>query len=384
TGGEGIHVEKEGGKRYAYIRTTSNNVGKFDITTLDSSIDGTILQPEIDFNLNMFMNFFRTKEGWAIEANNQTKGIYLQRDTLVFYNHDFSKRLGYLWIPPSNSTLWSNDLYGSISNYSAKHEGMTMISNTVIQTMGGNWLPSRDKELHTYHMQGIQEISPSGQIMNDYTYSPTELKRYLEDKGNRVAMIEHEGAFSYNNRLFTLIVYTNRAYAESNKQGVMLVEYKPREKEYTFTESGIPFNAPTANYNPYKTNINNRFVNEYTGEELTSIEDLILYMKDTFQDNIVFYSSKINIKDYGGTDFPNGCRVEVENMNNLTYYVKVKGLAEDYFYQVSYKTATSELVRYNPKYEYATKDDIKNSNNTGIVVSKEEPEEAMIWFEVTD
>src|SRR5699024_4255103 len=101
TGGEGIHVEKEGGKRYAYIRTTSNNLGKFDITTLDSSIDGTILQPEIDFNLNMFMNFFRTKEGWAIEANNQTKGIYLQRDTLVFYNHDFSKRLGYLWIPPS-------------------------------------------------------------------------------------------------------------------------------------------------------------------------------------------------------------------------------------------------------------------------------------------
>ena len=109
-------------------------------------------------------------------------------------------------------------------------------------------------------------------------------------------------------------------------------------------------------------------------------------MKDTFQDNIVFYSSKINIKDYGGTDFPNGCRVEVENMNNLTYYVKVKGLSYDYFYQVSYKTATGELVRYNPKYEYATKDDIENSNstNTGIVVSKEEPAEAVIWFEVTD
>lgn len=27
---------------------------------------------------------------------------------------------------------------------------------------------------------------------------------------------------------------------------------------------------------------------------------------------------------------------------------------------------------------------IKNLNNTGIVVSKEEPQEAMIWFEVTD
>ena len=71
-------------------------------------------------------------------------------------------------------------------------------------------------------------------------------------------------------------------------------------------------------------------------------------------------------------------------MNNSTYYVKVKGLSYDYFYQISYNRSTGKMTKYSPKYEYATKDDIKNSNNTGIVVSKEEPEEAMIWFEVTD
>src|SRR5699024_6780979 len=92
TGGEGIHVEKEGNKRYAYIRTTANKLGKFDVTTLNSSIDGNTLEPEAEFDVNMFMNYFRTEEGWAIEANNQTKGVYLQRDTLVFYNHDFTDR----------------------------------------------------------------------------------------------------------------------------------------------------------------------------------------------------------------------------------------------------------------------------------------------------
>ena len=338
TGGEGIHVEKEGNKRYAYIRTTSNKLGKFNVTTLNSSIDGTTLEPEVEFDINMFMNFFRTEEGCGVEANNQAKGVYLQRDTLVLYNHDFSKRLGYLWIPPSNSTLWSNDLYGSISNYSAKKQGMTLINNTIIQTMGGNWLPTRDKELHTYHMQGIQEINPNGNIMNDYTYSPTELKKYIESKGKRVFMIEHEGAFAYNNRLFSLVVYTNRAYDESTKQGILLVEYKPKEKEYTFSQKGIPFIAPTANYNPYKPNIDNKLVNEYTGEDIEDLQTLAKYMIDTFQDKVIIYTSKITgFKDFNGNTYPTGRKIVVENLNNGTFHIRDVGLHDESFAVLSYK-----------------------------------------------
>ena len=347
TGGEGIHVEKEGNKRYAYIRTSANKLGKFDVTTLNSSIDGTTLQPLVEFDINMFMNFFRTKEGWAVEANNQTKGIYLQRDTLVFYNHDFSKRLGYLWIPPSNSTLWSNDLLGSISNYSAKKQGMTMVNNTLIQTLGGNWLPTRDTELHTYHLQGVQEISPSGQIMNDYTYTPQELKAYLESKGKVVNMIEHEGAFSYNNRLYSIIVYAGRTTTQANTGGVLIVEYKPKEKDYTFNEAGIPFNAPTANYNPYKTNIDNKLVNEYNGEEIPDIKTLAKYMIDTFQDKVVFYTSKItSFKDFNDTKYPTGIKIELENLNNATFQLREVGLYEEKFYVLSYSRTTDTFSLY--------------------------------------
>lgn len=383
TGGEGIHVEKEGNKRYAYIRTTANKLGKFNVTTLNSSIDGNTLEPEVEFDINMFMNFFRTEEGWGVEANNQTKGVYLQRDTLVFYNHDFSKKLGYLWIPPSNSTLWSNDLYGSISNYSAKKQGMTLINNTIIQTMGGNWLPTRDKELHTYHMQGIQEINPNGNIMNDYTYSPTELKKYIESKGKTVFMIEHEGAFAYNNRLFSLIVYTNRAYDESTKQGVLLVEYKPKEKDYTFNQKGIPFIAPTANYNPYKPNIDNKLVNEYTGEGIEDLQTLAKYMIDTFQDKIVFYTSKITgFKDFYGNTYPTGRKIEVENLNNGTFHIRDVGLHDESFAVLSYKRDEG-IFQFFPRKEQDNGNGNEQQNNQ-IVVSKEEPENALIWFEVKD
>ena len=384
TGGEGLHVETEGNKTYLYARTNNFNIGKFDVTSLRSIQEKSTITPVEEFNLNAYMNFFRTKDGWGVEYYNQTKGVYLQRDTIVFFNTDFSKRTGYLWINPSNSTLWSDDLLNGITNNSAKKQGMTLINNTIVQTLGGNYNPSRDTEIHTYHLQGVQEISPSGDIMNDYTYHPQELRDYLSKQGKTADIIEHEGAFSYNNRLFSVIVYKGRTNASADKQGVLIVEYKPKEKDYTFNSIGEPFLAPTANYNPYKTNIDNKLVNEYTGDFINTIEELILYMKDTFQDNIVFYSSKITIKDFGGGSIPTGCRVEVENMNSLTYYVKIKGLSYDYFYQVSYNNSTGKLTKYNPNYEYATKDDIKNFNNTGIVVSKEEPEEAMIWFEVTD
>ena len=384
TGGEGLHVETEGNKTYLYVRTDSFNIGKFDVTSLRRIQEKSTLTPIKEFNLNAYMNFFRTKDGWGVEYYNQTKGVYLQRDTIVFFNKDFSKRTGYLWINPSNSTLWSDDLLNGITNNSAKKQGMTLINNTIVQTLGGNYNPSRDTEIHTYHLQGVQEISPSGNIMNDYTYHPQELIDYLSKQGKTVDIIEHEGAFSYNNRLFSIIVYKGRTNANADKQGVLIVEYKPKEKDYTFNSIGEPFLAPTANYNPYKTNIDNKLVNEYTGDFINTIEELILYMKDTSQDNVVFYSSEITIKDFGGGSIPMDCRVEVENMNNSIFYVKIKGLNYDYFYQVSYNGSTGKLIKYNPSYEYATKDDIKNSNNTGIVVSKEEPEEAMIWFEVTD
>ena len=360
TGGEGLHVETEGNKTYLYAGTDSFNIGKFDVTNLRSIQEKTTITPIEEFNINTYMNFFRTKDGWGISYSNQTKGTYLQRDTIVFFNEDFSKRTGYLRINTPNPTLRSDDSLNGITNNSAKKQGMALVNNTIVQTLGGNYNPSRDTEIHTYHLQGVQEISPSGDIMNDYTYHPQELRDYLSTQGKTADIIEHKGAFSYNNRLFSIIVYKGRANANASNQGLLIVEYRPKEKDYTFNAIGEPFLAPTANYNPYKTNIDNKLVNEYTGDFINTIEELILYMKDTFQNNIVFYSSETTIKDFGGGSIPTDCRVEVENMNNSTFYVKIKGLNYDYFYQVSYNDGTGKLTKYNTNYEYATKDDIKD------------------------
>ena len=197
-------------------------------------------------------------------------------------------------------------------------------------------------------------------------------------------MIEHEGAFAYNNRLFSLVVYTNRAYDESTKQGILLVEYKPKEKEYTFSQKGIPFIAPTANYNPYKPNIDNKLVNEYTGEDIEDLQTLAKYMIDTFQDKVIIYTSKITgFKDFNGNTYPTGRKIVVENLNNGTFHIRDVGLHDESFAVLSYKRDEG-IFQFFPRKEQDNGSGNEQQNNQ-IVISKDEPtNNALIWFEVKD
>lgn len=165
---------------------------------------------------------------------------------------------------------------------------MTLIDNNIFQTVGGNWNPNRDKVTNVYHLQGVQQIGPSGDVINDFTFMPQDIYDYLTKLNKKPAMIEHESAFNYNNKLFCLVVYKKMETSDADKSGILLVEYGATDKDYTFENIGKPFIAPTAKYNPYKLNIDNYLYNEFTGEKLTDIKQLTKYMVDSYQNKIVF------------------------------------------------------------------------------------------------
>src|SRR5699024_3797264 len=206
-------------------------IGKFDITNLDSSLESTTLEPVVDYEVNFYMNFFKISNGWAVEANNYSKGNYLQRDTLIYYNEDFSKINGYLWINPSTSTLWSDNLDEGGTNHFTKKQGMTIIENSIFHTVGGYYDVSKN---NVYQLQGVQELGPHGNVINDYTYKPEEFMSYLESVGKKPYILEHEGAYTFNNRLYISIVYRGRTHTGAQNQGVLIVEYGGEEKDYTF------------------------------------------------------------------------------------------------------------------------------------------------------
>src|SRR5699024_10679830 len=272
-----------------------------------------------------------------------SKGNYLQRDTLIYYNEDFSKINGYLWINPSTSTLWSDNLDEGETNHSAKKQGMTIIGNSIFQTVGGYYDGSKN---NVYHLQGVQELGPHGNVINDYTYKPEEFMSYLESVGKKPYILEHEGAYTFNNRLYSSIVYRGRTHTGAQNQGVLIVEYGGEEKDYTFNESGKPYSTPTVNYNPYKANIDGVLYNEYTGEKLESIKQILKYMVKTYQSKIVFYTTETkNIKNYDGVVLDSGLKVVIENLNNNAFHVTYKGYSTEDFYIMNYDRTTGEYKK---------------------------------------
>ncbi len=339
-GGENIHVEKEGNKRYLYAKTTTSKLGKFDISNINPSNNTVELLPIAEYEMSIYTNFFRTREGWGIEARNLVNGGGLRRDTIVFYNNDFSKMTGHVWMNPTSSLLWASTTFGTIMQKSTKRQGLTLIGNNIIQTVGGQWNPNRDTTTEIYHLQGVQQIGPSGQIVNNFTYPPQEMFNYLQSIGKTPTVIEHESAFNYNGRLFCLIVYNGPSATGANTKGVLLVEYGAKDKEYTFNELGKPYVTPTAEFYPYKTSINGKLYNEYTGAELKTLEEVVEYMYETAQSQVIWYSSDVTIKDFSGNDIESGNKISVENLNNYTFFVNYEARGDKKLYVVTRNTTT--------------------------------------------
>ena len=357
-GGENIHVEKEGDGRYLYAKTTTGKLGKFDISNIEESSNTTELLPIEEYEMSIYTNFFRTRKGWGIEARNLVNGGGLRRDTIVFYNDDFSKMTGHLWMNPTSSLLWASSTFGTIMQKSTKRQGLTLIGNNIMQTVGGQWNPNRDTETEIYHLQGVQQIGPSGEIVDNFTYPPQEMFNYLQSIGKTPSVIEHESAFNYDGRLFCLIVYNGPSATGANTKGVLLVEYGAKDKEYTFNELGIPYVTPTAQFQPYKTSINGKLYNEYTGQQLSTLEEVVEYMYETSQSQVIWYSSDVVIKDFSGNNIESSNKISVENLNNYTFFVNYETRGDKKLYIVTRNTTTGNktIVAGNINKKYTSID----------------------------
>src|SRR5699024_2085 len=351
-------------------------LGKFDITYLSDGNETTVqLTPETEFSISMYTNFFRTREGWGVEARNMSTSGILKRDMITFYNDDFSVMKNYLTVSPSSSILYS-DKPNNLMKKATKKQGLVLMNNNIYQTVGGNWNPERDINTEIYHLQGVQQLGPSGTVVGDYTYMPHDMFAYLESIGKQPAMIEHESAFNYKNKLFCLIVYKKASTLWADESGELLVEYGAIDKDITMNNMGQPFITPTSEYNPYKSNINGSLYNEYTGEKLNNIKDIVKYMTDSYQNKIIFYSSNTKVNDYNDVLLPNGLKVIIENLNNITFFVtyesnnpKVEKYILTYDGNGNYTWGTAnQTPRYNGLnlLEINESLDIYSTNTTGI------------------
>ena len=323
---ESMYVDNINGERYLYCQYDTGYISKFDISNIQPNINTVDIGTPIErYNVGILYRFAKTDDGWIVEQNNQSKGVYTQQDTLLIYDNDLQTKKGVITTFPSSSN--------ELENITVKRQGLTYINGSIKYIVGGLYRPGSSLTPHA--TQGVLSINGDGLISDDYTYSPYEILNYLDDEYKNYDRIEHEGAYTFNNELYSIIGYRDSAVDESKNNGLLIVKYGSEDKSLTLKEN-TTLNVPNANYNPYKTTINGKLVNEFTGEEITDMKTLISYMANSHISNIVFYTSRANVTDLDGKTLPTALRVEVENHNNLTFFVTYKGSSINEFYLVTY------------------------------------------------
>lgn len=331
---ESMYIEKTNQNRYLYCQYDTGYISKFDISNIQRNTSTVEIGIPVEkYNVGILYRFAKTDDGWIVEQNNQSKGVYTQQDTLVLYGNDLQTRKGVITTFPSS--------HNELEKISVKRQGLTYTNGGIKYVVGGLYRPETDLSPHA--SQGVLSINGNGIISDDYTYSPYEIINYLNAENKNYDRVEHEGAYTFNNELYSMIGYRDSAVDDSKNNGLLIVKYGSEDKTMTLTKSAI-LNIPNSKYNPYKTTINGKLVNEFTGDEITSLESLIAYMANSHISNIVFYTSRANITDLDGKTLPTTVRVEVENHNNLTFFVTYKGSSLNEFYLVTYNSNTSTFT----------------------------------------
>lgn len=346
-GGESIHVEKEGSKRYLYAKASGSTMGKYDITTLPA--DMSEKTPMATYNVGLNYNFTKNNDDWVIEQDSPTRSASTTREMFGIYTKDFAKVKRYFSIDPSVGGFWGMNL-----NFDTpKRQGIVALNSNLYQVVGGNYFIGN--EYTTYRAQGVQQLTSDGNIAESYTYNPNELAAYLTGQGETVTRIEHESGFVYNGKIYSLVVY-NFAVANTNSSDhkFCLVEYGAKDAPITMGQSGEI--VTSRNTDPYMPPINGKLVNEYNGTPITTMKELVKYMFHSNRSEVLFYSSDVTMKDENNNTMPGGITVKVTSAKIGIYWIQYFQNRQSNTVLLTYVDSSNSYTIYNQNVEPSKSD----------------------------
>lgn len=343
-GGESIHVEKEGSKRYLYAKASGSTMGKYDITTLPAEMSEKT--PMTTYNVGLNYCFAKNNNDWIIEQDSPTRSAATTREMFGIYNNDFSKVKRYFSIDPSVGGFWGMNL-----NFDTpKRQGVVALNGNLFQVVGGNYFIGNDYT--TYRAQGVQLLSSDGAISENYAYNPNELATYLTQQGETVTRIEHESGFVYDGKIYALVVYNFEvSNASGSEHRFCLVEYGAKDAPITMGQSGEII--ASRNTDPYMPPINGKLVNEYNGTPITTMKDLVKYMFHSNRSEVLFYSSDVTMKDENGTNLGGGITVRVTSAKIGIYWIEYMQNRQSRRVLLTYVDSSNTYTIYNQNAEPA-------------------------------
>ena len=315
---EGIEVLRKNGVLTLFIRGHDNSIEEFNIENTNNM---EVLEYTNQYDINMHSMFFHREGKIYVSARHQV-GHTTTRDIFHIYDLNFNFE-GIVQLDKYSASLTG----GTYENYFHKIQAFTSWNGYIIGGFGGTYSPSNGTPT-TRQMQGVKAFSMSGELVAEALWNPQTAMDAFKKIGVRTTIMEQEGVFSYENRLFSIMVthsHSNTEYAYD--EGIVILELNNGDTLGLENHKAPLLPNPKNIEYVMQASFNSRLLNPVTGIDMTTIKDVITYMRNAGITHYEFYSSGLNpaITDFNGNNIPSGNFVKIYGVNGFTYRMEQYG-----------------------------------------------------------
>lgn len=323
-GWEGLVLKRESYCRFIYaVADDYGKLGKYEFKLGQLPTNKSVLNPiDIhDFGDSGANNQFNYHHGtWIFEQKQPVVGFHSRYNYFNLYDDAFRYK-GSIYTPTENVGYRQS----AYANTKPKTQGIGLGRGNVILPIGGN---GKITSTSPYALQGLKILAPNGDLVHEALIDNKKMIDKLTELGYKCDRVECEQVFvSNNDDIYTLTVHNDPRNMERGEGGIIIFkEFSTSAKAINFSDCSVV--NPTLNYNMISTGSFPRnvggMINPITNEFITSIEDIVTFLRETSLPKFTFYSSAEKIKDLEGNIIPNGIEVVLSNPNNnvinMTYY----------------------------------------------------------------
>jgi len=339
---ESLVVKWEGASRKLYLRSSTYNLHKYDVTT-PTNLNKVVSEELINCYTGIFFDYC---EGmWYVADDYPLVGVMKRRNQIIKYDDDWNRR-GHFDIKLANVGAGATSAYSN--TYIAKRQGFKIAAGGILLSCGGR--RSGASDFGEYRNQGIRFVNASGDVFVDALCRNSVFRGVLSDAGFVTDFVENEGVF-YDDQadvVLSLFCVNDETSALAATDGMLLLqEFCTDPDALNFAGvSTVPV-LPLVDYNGlYNRSGDGRMYNPVTGDVFLSWGDIIRYMRNVDMTDFSFYSSSVSyLVDCNGNTLPSGLRVFIFNCNNGTFFVKAFGNAAERSWRVVYDSGADTFTQ---------------------------------------
>lgn len=323
--GESIAILYEGGARYAYARHSGGNICRVDITNLPPT--KTPLPDDAVYAVGIHFELSHRNGAFLIEQNGAPVGTVVSRTVFSIYDTDMNRK-GSLYFDKTDTGFTS----AADSPFAAllpKRQGIALGDGFIAAGFGG--AITKPDPSTGYAYQGVRLYNLRGERTGESIMEPYAMMSVLEQNGITCSRIENEGVcVDASGALFSLYVHRGRLDMPApTEDGVVIFE------ELSTAAGAIDFSSAVASYPSYQQtwvtegtfprSTGGAMVNPLNGEELGTLEQILVFMESTDLRELSFYTNAVAVTDLAGEPFPATTFVSISSANNSGFFMSLTG-----------------------------------------------------------